>query len=170
VAHQTFVNFCPFIIAEYSKHYKNDRTKAKSVGFGIANNITGQHQTLTTKEVHKAEMALALNKIIQNIQAVSKEKMEAFMDFMMDMLKHLVGQSQPAMRAWEVIQATVLAVRNVPTASISIPRCPTTNSGISKQMSQAALRDTWYASGENEGMRGKTTLSTGNQGRLTWIK
>ena len=26
---QMFANFCPFVIAEYSRHYKNDKTKAK---------------------------------------------------------------------------------------------------------------------------------------------
>ena len=56
-ADQTFDNFCLFVIAEYSKHYKNDKTKAKSVGFSIANQAIQLEHKLTTGEACEAECA-----------------------------------------------------------------------------------------------------------------
>ena len=91
---QFFANFRLFIIAEFSKHHKNDKTRAKSVGFGIANQAIEQENKLTDKEAHEAEMALALGEIVQNVQATSNKKMEAFMDFTKDMLKQLVSANK----------------------------------------------------------------------------
>ena len=56
-ANQTFAQFCTFIITEFSKHNKSNRTTAKAVGFGIANN------------------ALAMAKIIQNVQKENDKRM-----------------------------------------------------------------------------------------------
>ena len=95
IADQMFANFRTFIVAEYSKHFKNDRTKAKSMGFGIANQAITAQQQLSEEEARKAEMALALNKIVQNVQAASDKKMEALMDFTKDMLKQLVAANKP---------------------------------------------------------------------------
>ncbi|KAL7480082.1 hypothetical protein ACHAW6_005786 [Cyclotella cf. meneghiniana] len=91
---QMVANFHTFIVTKYSRHFKNDHTKAKSVGFGIANQAITTQKQLSKEEMHKAKMALALNKIVQNVQAASNKKMEAFMDFTKDMLKQFLAASK----------------------------------------------------------------------------
>ena len=73
-ADQTIVNFPMLIIAEYSKHYKNDKTKAKSVGFGIVNTFITKEMELAKAVARDSEMALTLGEIIQNVQAVNDKK------------------------------------------------------------------------------------------------
>ncbi|KAL7474243.1 hypothetical protein ACHAWX_000022, partial [Stephanocyclus meneghinianus] len=63
LATQMFANFCTFIVAKYSKHFKNNCTKAKSMGFGITNQAITTQQELSKEEACNAKMALALNKI-----------------------------------------------------------------------------------------------------------
>jgi hypothetical protein len=48
----------------------------KSVIFGIANRAIAKKEEFTTEETCKAEMALALDNIVQNIQFVRDKKME----------------------------------------------------------------------------------------------
>ena len=65
------------------------------MGFGIANQAIEHKQKLTAEEACEAEMALALSKIVQNVQAASDKKMETFTDFTKDMLKQLVAANKP---------------------------------------------------------------------------
>ncbi|KAL7489366.1 LOW QUALITY PROTEIN: hypothetical protein ACHAW6_016078 [Cyclotella cf. meneghiniana] len=73
-ATQMFVNFCTFIVAKYSKHFKNNCTKAKSVGFGITNQAITTQQRLSKEEACNAKMALALNKIVQMCRLLATRK------------------------------------------------------------------------------------------------
>jgi hypothetical protein len=62
-ANQTFVNFRVFIQKEFRKQHKQNKTTAKSVGYGIANSITDkeveQIKQLEAQALFVAELATA---------------------------------------------------------------------------------------------------------------
>jgi hypothetical protein len=76
---QTFANFHIFMQKEFGKHYKQNKTTAKSVGYGIANSITdkeaGQIESLEVQALMIAELA---NSMQEQSQKQFKEMMEMF--------------------------------------------------------------------------------------------
>ena len=78
-ADQTFVNFRVFIQKEFGKQHKQNKTTAKSVGFGIANSVTDndveQIEQLEAQALMIAELA---NSMKEQSQKQFKEMMELF--------------------------------------------------------------------------------------------
>jgi len=78
-ADQTFVNFRVFIQKEFGKQHKQNKTTAKSVGYGIANSITDkeveQIEQLEAQALFVAELA---NSMQEQSQKQFKEMMEVF--------------------------------------------------------------------------------------------
>ncbi len=78
-ADQTFVNFRVFIQKEFGKQHKQNKTTAKSVGYGIANSITDkeveQIEQLEAQALFVAELA---NSMQEQSQKHFKEMMEVF--------------------------------------------------------------------------------------------
>jgi len=78
-ADQTFVNFRVFIQKEFGKQHKQNKTTAKSVGYGIANSITDkeidQIDQLEAQALFVAELA---NSMQEQSQKQFKEMMEMF--------------------------------------------------------------------------------------------
>ena len=76
---QTFVNFRVFIQKEFGKQHKQNKTTAKSVGYGIANSITDkeveQIEQLEAQALFVAELA---NSMQEQSQKQFKEMMELF--------------------------------------------------------------------------------------------
>jgi hypothetical protein len=71
---QTFANFCVFMQKEFGKHYKQNKTTAKSTGFGIANSITDkdveQIKQLKAQALMIAELANSMQE--QESEAVQR--------------------------------------------------------------------------------------------------
>ena len=76
---QMFANFPVFMQKEFGKHHKQNKTTAKSVGFGIANSVTdkniGQIEQLKVQALMIAELA---NSMQEQSQKQFKEMMEMF--------------------------------------------------------------------------------------------
>ena len=76
---QMFANFRVFMQKEFGKHHKQNKTTAKSVGFGIANSVTNkdieQIEQLAAQALMIAELA---NNMQEQIQKKFKEMMELF--------------------------------------------------------------------------------------------
>jgi hypothetical protein len=78
-ADQTFANFHIFMQKEFGKHHKQNKTTAKSGGYGIANSITNN----TVNQInHLKSQALIIAKLANSMQEQShrqfKEMMEMF--------------------------------------------------------------------------------------------
>ena len=78
---QTFTNFHVFMQKEFGKHHKQNKTTAKSVGFGISNSVTDKD--IAQIEQLKVQ-ALMITELANSMQEQShkqfKEKMEMFKD------------------------------------------------------------------------------------------
>jgi hypothetical protein len=78
---QTFTNFRVFMQKEFGKHHKQNKTTAKSVGFGISNSVTdkdiAQIEQLKVQALMIAELA---NSMQEQSQKQFKEMMEMFKD------------------------------------------------------------------------------------------
>ncbi len=62
---QTFANFRVFTQKEFSKHHKQNKTTAKSVGFGIANSVTDKD----IEQIEQLEaQALMIAELASNMQ------------------------------------------------------------------------------------------------------
>lgn len=81
---KTFDNFRPYIIAEFARSFKQNKTTAKSVNFGIAN--TAKH---TAEDDIAEEAAWALTEIVNNVQATQNKQMEKQLDMMKDMMEKM---------------------------------------------------------------------------------
>jgi hypothetical protein len=76
---KTFANFRVFIQKEFAKHYKQNKSTAKSVGHGIANNVTDeQANQIDTLEAQAMIMAEVANSIAEQNQKQFKEMMSMF--------------------------------------------------------------------------------------------
>ena len=78
---QTFTNFRVFMQKEFGKHHKQNKTTAKSVGFGISNSVTdkdiAQIEQLEVQALMITELA---NSMQEQSQKQFKEMMEMFKD------------------------------------------------------------------------------------------
>ncbi len=77
-ADQTFVNFRVFIQKEFGKQHKQNKTTAKSVGYGIANSITDKAGNLgvwlvqvNVKETHPTTLIVPNSPVIAVAVALS---------------------------------------------------------------------------------------------------
>jgi hypothetical protein len=74
---QTFANFCIFMQKEFGKHHKQNKTKARSVRYGIANSIT-------KKEVKKIEhleaQTLMIAELANSMQEQSQKQFKEILD------------------------------------------------------------------------------------------
>jgi hypothetical protein len=76
---QTFVNFRVFIQKEFGKQHKQNKTTAKSVGYGIANSITDNEiDQIDQLEVQALFVAELANSMQEQSQKQFKEMMEMF--------------------------------------------------------------------------------------------
>ena len=74
-ADKTFANFHPFIQHNFTKCVKHDKSMAKSVGKGIANEVKEEEDALL--EIYQA--AWALGKVVRMMQAAQEKKNEKLM-------------------------------------------------------------------------------------------
>ena len=78
-ADQTFANFRVFIQKEFGKQHKQNKTTAKSVGFGIANSVTDKDvEQLDQLEAQALLIAELANSMQEQSQKQFKEMMELF--------------------------------------------------------------------------------------------
>jgi hypothetical protein len=78
-ADQTFATFCIFMQKEFSKHYKQNKTTAKLVGYGIANSITNKKvDQIEQLEAQALMIAKHVNSMQEQSQKQFKEMMEMF--------------------------------------------------------------------------------------------
>jgi hypothetical protein len=76
---QTFANFRVFMRKEFGKHHKQNKTTAKSVGFGIANSVTDKDiEQIEQLEVQALMIAEFANSMQEQSQKQFKEMMEMF--------------------------------------------------------------------------------------------
>ena len=78
-ADQTFANFRIFMQKEFGKHHKQNKTTAKSVGYGIANSITDNAvDQIDHLEAQTLIIAKFANSMQEQSQKQFKEMMEMF--------------------------------------------------------------------------------------------
>ncbi|KAL7476598.1 hypothetical protein ACHAW6_002955 [Cyclotella cf. meneghiniana] len=76
---KTFVNFRTFMQAEFGKHFKQNKSTAKSVGHGIANSVTDkQVQQMDNLEAQAMIFAELANSMQEQTQKQFMEMMNAF--------------------------------------------------------------------------------------------
>ena len=76
---QTFANFRIFMQKEYRKHHKQNKTTAKSVGYGIANSLTDNTvEHIDHLEAQALMIAELTNRMREESQKQFKEMMELF--------------------------------------------------------------------------------------------
>jgi len=174
-ADQTFTIVCQFITTEYSKHFRSDCTKAKSMGFGIANQAV--EKTLTAEEQREAEMALALERLSKTYKPQATKRWKHLWISPMTCLRNLLPQTKGPTTLLGAVLAMAMATNalasGVSTASASIQANQTTNAGTWKGTPPIALKGMLFALPKrmmNEGARGKRKLRHGNQERLTYLK
>ena len=74
---QTFANFRIFMQKEYRKHHKQNKTTAKSVGYGIANTLTDN----TVKQIdHLEAQALMIAKLANSMREESQNQIKEMME------------------------------------------------------------------------------------------
>jgi hypothetical protein len=88
-ADQTFVNFRVFIQKEFGKQHKQNKTTAKSVGYGIANSITDK----VVEQIEQLEaQALFVAKLANSMQEQSQKQFKE----MMKMFKATFEKNSPS--------------------------------------------------------------------------
>jgi hypothetical protein len=87
-ADQTFANFRVFIQKEFGKLHKQNKTTAKSVGFGIANSVTD-------KEVEKIEQLEAQALMIAELANSMQEQNQKQFKEMMELFKAALDKNSP---------------------------------------------------------------------------
>ena len=80
----TFANFRVFMQKEFGKHHKQNKTTAKSVGFGIANSVT--NKDLEKIDQLKAQ-ALMIAELANNMQKQSQKQLKDMMELFKATLK-----------------------------------------------------------------------------------
>jgi len=74
-----FASFRVFMQKEFGKHHKQNKTTAKSVGFGIANSVADKHiEQLEQLEVQALMIAELANSMQEQSQKQFKKMMEMF--------------------------------------------------------------------------------------------
>jgi hypothetical protein len=83
-ADQTFANFHIFMQKEFGKHHKQNKTTAKSVGYGIANSITDN----TVNQINHLEVqALIIAELANSMQEQSQKQFKEMMEMFKATLK-----------------------------------------------------------------------------------
>lgn len=83
---KTFVNFRVFIQKEFGKQHKQNKTTAKSVGFGIANSVTDKN----TEQIDQLEaQAIMIAELANSMQEQNQKQFKE----MMDLLKATLGKN-----------------------------------------------------------------------------
>jgi len=88
-ADQTFANFRVFMQKEFGKHHKQNKTTAKSVGYGIANSITD-------KEIDQIEQLEAQALMIAELANSMKDESQKQFKEMMEMFKATLEKNSPS--------------------------------------------------------------------------
>ena len=93
VADMTFAKFWLFIVNEFTKHNKQTKTTAKSVGFGIANSAI-------TAEAAKqaAKMAWAIAQFANELENTQNEQLNEMMKLLKDTIAELKN-NKPAIES-----------------------------------------------------------------------
>lgn len=89
-ADKTFANFCPYIQCEFTKRTKHDKATAKSIGFGIANQVKEDENVPSNAN----QAAWALAEVASVMQSASEKKMENLMEMFMKLLEAMAKNSR----------------------------------------------------------------------------
>ena len=91
-ADKTFDWFRPFIVNKFAKRSKQNKTKAKSVSFGIADSAVATD--IPDEDIQAAEAAWAITKVANALQAAQDKQNECMMDMFKQMMATLGNKKQ----------------------------------------------------------------------------
>ena len=96
---QTFANFRSFMQKEFGKHHKQNKTTAKSVGYGIANILTDN----AIKQMdHLKAQALMIAELANSMQEESQKQFKEMMELFGKSLS--ANSPNPTTPKWKVMQ------------------------------------------------------------------
>ena len=170
-ADKTFDNFRLFIVNKYAKRSKQDKSTAKSVGFGIA--TTAVAADIPNNDIQAAEAAWAISEVANAIQAAQDKQNDRMMEMFKQMMAMMSKDKLAASKAAHPNQATLVAIArhaSIAASNMADQTCNVGNWRSTPPVAQLIGNPPWNARKTSEGAWSTRSLSSGSQARLKSIK